>query len=176
MYLVDITQVDQLKKIEKYLNQLERSNYNIMMSINSLTIQCVESRFTAEYIANAFWNQRIAQVKTITLVPYLKNTVMFQMAYVVIENWCDSEVAYNFIKRLQKAEGEVRFVHQTDEWWPIQLRSPNTTQFPSSFFFPRDVVFWNEVDKDILKNGSAELFAGNLQNVTLRAHQKRFMA
>jgi hypothetical protein len=143
-------------------------------------IPCVESRFTAEYIANAFWNQRIAQVKTITLIPYLKNTVMFQMAYVVIENWCDSEVAYNFIKRLQKAEGEgegeVRLIHRTDEWWPIQLSSYliNTTRFPSSFFFfPRDSAYWKEVG---LMNGSEDLFAGNIQNVTLRAHQKRFMA
>ena len=153
----------------------------------SLMIPCVESRFTAEYIANAFWNQHIAQVKTITLIPYLKNTVTFQLAYVVIENWCDSEVAYNFIKRLQKVEGEgegegeVRMIHRTDEWWPIQLSSynynteKNTTSFPSSFFFlfPRDSVYWKDVG---LMKGSEDLFSDNIQNVTLRPHQKRFMA
>lgn len=152
-----------------------------MMSLNSLMIPCVESRFTAEYIANAFWNQHIAQVKTITLIPYLKNTVTFQLAYVVIENWCDSEVAYNFIKRLQKTEGEVRMIHKTDEWWPIQLSSynynteKNTISFPSSFFFPRDSTYWNEVDAEILITGSENLFSDNIQNVTLRPHQKRFM-
>ena len=152
----------------------------------SLMIPCVESRFTAEYIANAFWNQHIAQVKTITLIPYLKNTVTFQLAYVVIENWCDSEVAYNFIKRLQKAqgegegEGEVRLIHRTDEWWPIQLSSynynteKNTISFPSSFFFvPIDIAYWKAVG---LMKGSEDLFSDNIQNVTLRPHQKRFMA
>jgi hypothetical protein len=156
-----------------------------MMSLNSLMIPCVESRFTAEYIANAFWNQHIAQVKTITLIPYLKNTVMFQLAYIVIENWCDSEAAYNFIKRLQKAEGEVRMIHQTDEWWPIQLSSynyntdKNTVCFPSSFFFPRDSADWTDVDAEILMKWSEDLFFDNIHNihnVTLRPHQKRFMA
>ena len=155
----------------------------------SLMIPCIESRFTAEYIANAFWNQHIAQVKTITLIPYLKNTVTFQLAYVVIENWCDSEVAYNFIKRLQKVEGEgegegeVRMIHRTDEWWPIQLSSynynteKNTTSFPSSFFFfvPRDSAYWKDVDAKLLMKGSEDLFSDNIQNVTLRPHQKRFM-
>ena len=153
----------------------------------SLMIPCIESRFTAEYIANAFWNQHIAQVKTITLIPYLKNTVTFQLAYVVIENWCDSEVAYNFIKRLQKVEGEgegegeVRMIHRTDEWWPIQLSSynynteKNTTSFPSSFFVPIDSAYWKAVESKLLMKGSEDLFADNIQNVTLRPHQKRFM-
>ena len=44
------------------------------MSIKSLMIANVESQHTAEYIANVFWNQNIAQVNSITLIPYLKET------------------------------------------------------------------------------------------------------
>ena len=37
-----------------------------MSIITSLVISCVEMHYTAEYIANVFWSQGIAQVSSIT--------------------------------------------------------------------------------------------------------------
>ena len=78
----------------------------------------------SEYIANAFWNQNIAQVSSIVLLPYLKNNKLCQMAYIEIASWCDSEVAYNFIRRLKVLEGEARLNHNLNEdWWAVQINT-----------------------------------------------------
>ena len=98
------------------------------MSIKSLMIANVDSQQCAKNIANVFLNQNIAQVSSITLIPYLKETEILQMAYIDIEYWCDSEVAYNFLQRLKVPEGEARLVYATDDWWPVQINTHNNGQ------------------------------------------------
>ena len=94
------------------------------MSINSLMISNAEGVKNSEYIANAFWSQNIAQVSSIVLLPYLKNNKLCQMAYIEISSWCDSEVAYNFIRRLKVLEGEARLNHNLNEdWWAVQINT-----------------------------------------------------
>lgn len=113
------------------------------MSIKSLMIPCVESQYTQEYIANVFWRQYIAKVSSITLIPYIKNSEIYSIAYIAIDEWCDSEAAYNFIKRLNNPNMESRLVHHEDNWWPIQLNTHNngniavgcyTLAFDSTYF------------------------------------------
>ena len=94
------------------------------MSITSLMISNAEGVNNSEYIANAFWSQNIAQVSSIVLLPYLKNNKLCQMAYIEIASWCDSEVAYNFIRRLKVLEGEARLNHNLNEdWWAVQINT-----------------------------------------------------
>ena len=95
------------------------------MSINNLMILCVEGEYSQEYIANVFWNRNIAQVSDITLIPYLKNNDVYNIAYVTISSWCDSEVAYNFIQRLKQPSKETRLVHYDDLWWSVQINTHN---------------------------------------------------
>ena len=79
---------------------------------------------SSEYIANTFWSQNIAQVRSIVLLPYLKNNKLCQMAYIEISSWCDSEVAYNFIRRLKVMEGEAIIRHNLNEdWWAVQINT-----------------------------------------------------
>lgn len=113
------------------------------MSIKSVMISCVESQYTQEYIANVFWRQHIARVSSITLMPYLKNGEIYSFAYIAIDEWCDSEAAYNFIQRLKDSSREVRIVHQDDDWWTVQINTHNngeicvgsfTLAFPSSYY------------------------------------------
>ena len=94
------------------------------MSITSLMISNADGVNNSEYIANAFWSQNIAQVSSIVLLPYLKNNKLCQMAYIEIASWCDSEVAYNFIRRLKVLEGEARLNHNLNEdWWAVQINT-----------------------------------------------------
>ena len=94
------------------------------MSITSIMISNAEGVNNSEYIANAFWSQNIAQVSSIVLLPYLKNNKLCQMAYIEIASWCDSEVAYNFIRRLKVLEGEARLNHNLNEdWWAVQINT-----------------------------------------------------
>lgn len=114
-----------------------------MSTIMNLMIPCIEAEYTAEYIANVFWNQNIAQVSRITLIPYLEDTNIYQIAYIDIANWCDSEIAYNFLQRLINPTKEVRLVHKSDDWWPVKMNTHNSgnlnmytysTNFNSSYF------------------------------------------
>lgn len=95
------------------------------MSIHNLMIQYVEGQYNHEYIANVFWVQNLAKVHSITLVPYLKNSEIYNIAYITIEQWCDSEAAYNFIQRLKKPEKEARIVYHEDYWWLVELNTHN---------------------------------------------------
>lgn len=78
----------------------------------SLIVSGIEEQYNVAYIANAFWNLNIAKVSSITLT---SNGV----AYVEIRSWCDSENAYNFIKRLNNVKKETRLVHYQDDWWVV---------------------------------------------------------
>jgi len=120
-------------------------------------INCVESQYTQEYIANVFWRQHIAKVGSITLIPYLKNGEICSIAYIAIDEWCDSEAAYNFIQRLKDSSREVRIVHQDDDWWPVQINTHNngaicvgayTLAFPSSYFVRDEQYEQDEQDED----------------------------
>lgn len=113
------------------------------MSVKNLIINSIEGQYTAEYIANAFWNQRIAKVRKITLVPYIKKREIFSIAYIMVDEWCDSEMAYNFIQRLKNESKEARIVHHEEEWWAVELNThndgdifvgPYTISFQSSYF------------------------------------------
>ncbi len=117
------------------------------MSVKSVMINCVDSQYTQEYIANVFWRQHIAKVSSITLIPYLKNSGIYNIAYIAIDEWCDSEAAYNFIQRLKDPSKEARLVHHDDDWWTVEINTHNngdicvgayTTAFMSNYFTKDD--------------------------------------
>jgi hypothetical protein len=96
------------------------------MSIKTITIPSVELKYTPEYIADIFWRQKIAQVKKITMIPYLRNNDVYNIVYIYIETWCDSESAYNFIQRLKDSTKEARLVHNSDDWWHVEINTHNS--------------------------------------------------
>ena len=108
------------------------------MSIKRIMIFRIQPQYTAEYIANVFWKHRIAQVKSITLFPYLQGSNVYQRAYITIDNWSDSEVAYNFIQRLKQKSKPTRIVYKDDLWWPVKINTNiagwRRTVFPESYF------------------------------------------
>jgi hypothetical protein len=87
------------------------------MSITRVVIPSVESRYTTGYIANVFRKLNIAEVRNITLTT---NSYQSNIAYVDIEEWADTEVAYNIIRRLKENKKEVRVVHKGDDWWVLR--------------------------------------------------------
>lgn len=111
-------------------------------------ISNIESQYTAEYIANIFWNQNIAKVSNITLIPYLKDSEIYSVAYIAVNQWCESEAAYNFIQRLKNPDKEARIVHHEDNWWTVELNTHNNgnlevgayTEWFSSNYFTKKYV------------------------------------
>ena len=159
-----------------------------MSTITSLVIPCVEMQYTAEYIVNVFWNQGIAQVSNVTLIPYPTNTEYLQMAYIYIDSWCDTEVAYNFLQRLKDTNKETRLVHSSEDWWPVEANTTNlfmlnySTSFPPDYY-EKEIVEpksdLKELQDLILADMDAEeaMYANaynNSQYVTLRPYQLAF--
>jgi len=120
------------------------------MLVKSVMINCLESQsqYSQEYIANVFWRQQIAKVSAITLIPYFKNYKVYYIAYITIDQWCDNEAAYNFIKRLLVPSNEARIIHCGDNWWPVQINTHNNgeiyfstyTMIFNSNYFVKNVV------------------------------------
>lgn len=108
------------------------------MSIDSIMILFIEPQYTAEYIANVFWRQLIAQVGIITLLTYVKNNHIYSMAYITIDEWHDTENAYNFIQRLKNPNLETRIVHSEDNWWPVYISNYIN---PREFIGPEKTIF-----------------------------------
>jgi hypothetical protein len=143
------------------------------MSNKSLIIHSIEAEYTSEYIANILWRHNIAQVKHITLIPQLTGSTVLQTAYVEIEMWCDSEIAYNFIHRLNSGTKEARLVHSIDNWWKVEINPNKTVQlylYAQTQHFPRS-YFHKECNMDAIIEDTIK----KSQHVTLRPHQKSFM-
>jgi hypothetical protein len=90
--------------------------------ISSIIISGITEGYTSEYIANVLWKQGLAQVNRINMVPYLDhetNTICFT-AYADIQEWADTETAFNFIKRLDKTF-VARIVHNDDDSWHVRI-------------------------------------------------------
>ena len=69
-----------------------------MSVIKSLYIEFIELYVDANYIMNLFY---ICDIATISRITMHQDKSAYKRAYVEIYEWHDSEVAYNFIKRLK---------------------------------------------------------------------------
>ena len=104
--------------------------------IQSLFIQFVELYVDAQFIMDLFYTSDIATIRSITFQsgenePYKK-------AYIDIHEWHDTEIAYNFIKRLQNSNVETKIVHTDDDWWVVKI---NKTR--EEFYLDPDYTTFN---------------------------------
>jgi hypothetical protein len=92
-------------------------------TIKSLCIDCMDSFYTADYIMNQFYNNHIASINRVTLLPIRMTSGISNKAYIDIAYWHESETAYNFIKSLKNPHLENRFLHNSVEglWWKVVI-------------------------------------------------------
>ena len=129
------------------------------METTNLMIVGVQKQFTAKFIAQLFWNQHIAMVRTVTLIPYLDdNSEIYNIAYITLIDYCDSEIAYNFIRKL-KTKNLAKIVYQDDDTWNVTLNTHNNGQL----VLDRFTTIFSKHSYDTID-----------ANVTLRPHQQHF--
>ena len=91
-----------------------------MTAINSIYISCIEPEYNADFIANVFERNGIAQVSMVYIEPeIIKNNCGYNRAYIAIHSWHETEAAYNFIERLRNPSREARMVYKDDNWWTV---------------------------------------------------------
>lgn len=121
-------------------------------------IPFVESQYTQEYIANVFWRQDIAKVSNITLIPYIKNSEIYNIAYINIDEWCSTEAAYNFINRVKNPEREARIVHCADNWWVIEINTHNNGDLiVGDYTVSFNAAYWVKKEVSIVSCSDAEM-------------------
>lgn len=89
--------------------------------IKSLFIPFVDISYDAEYIMDVLYCNDIAIVNKVTLSSVVKNSCVFNRAYIDIAEWLPSETAYNFIQRLKDPSREARIIHCDDNWWSFEV-------------------------------------------------------
>lgn len=96
-----------------------------MNAITSIYIPRIENVFNAEFIADVFDRNGIAQVSRVYIEPYksiMQNGLNgYNRAYIAVKSWHDTEAAYNFIERLRNPNREARIVYSDDNWWPVDI-------------------------------------------------------
>ena len=103
--------------------------------MNYLVIPCVEFPNTVNfneqhhYVAQTFLKQNIAKISDVTLIPYWRNEEVVYVGFITVQEWMDTENAYNFIKKLGNSGKEARIVYDVDYWWVIQLNTVNEGNF-----------------------------------------------
>ena len=169
------------------------------MAINSIMICDINPEYTAEYIANILETREIARVKSVTLIPDIKNDDICNIAYIDINSYCDTEAAYKFINNI-KYGGCYILYHDFDEnAWIIQKNTHNsgdldigtfTTKFYDNQYqeeVPSEELPFEELpihmdyyslDQEEINNCENELrlqeAVNNSYYVTVRPHQQYF--
>lgn len=118
-----------------------------MTTIFKLMITSVGTQYNHTYVANAFWTTHIARVKSITMIPYMDRSLLKNIVYITIDQWCDSEAAYIFIRKL-KANSAVILNHTFNDEWLVQVNTHNngnlyvgsfTIDFDDDYFTKRPI-------------------------------------
>lgn len=108
----------------------------------SIMIQCLDTKYTAEYIANVLWEKDIAKVGFITLIPQIINYQILNTAYINIASYAETETAYEFVVRIKNEKIEVMHDYNEVSWFVEKNThnsgdicvGPYTTKFCDSFF------------------------------------------
>ena len=112
------------------------------MPVLTLMINRVPTTIRASLIAREFWQQDVAKVSSITMIPYMFDVDIFYTAYIKIDTWMDSEKAYDFIRDLQNNDARIKL---SVSLYRVQTNTHNngnllldnyTTQFADSFYEP----------------------------------------
>jgi len=130
-----------------------------MPAIKSLLITLVEDKHSAQYIADIFNIKELAKVSRILLLPYsviMKvENMRGSMAFIDIEEWYDTEAAWDLIRDLNDSDISVKTVHYSYETsWSV-ARNPNLL-IPNRQCYQSYVTNFENNDRSNLDYGSLE--------------------
>ena len=128
-----------------------------MTPITSILISNIRSAQISD-IAHLLWNKGIAQVRKITVQPYLDEDKVRQYAYVLINQWRDTEVAYDFIQQLKNKTKQTKLAYEQDETWVVQINTHNDGDIdlcPYTMEF-HDIVFVPKYEEEAIEEEAIE--------------------
>lgn len=134
-------------------------------------ISNIKPEYTPMYIANILKAREIAQVTSITLIPEIKNGEIFNIAYIDIDTYCDTEAAYDFIDNI-KSGLFVLYHDIQDKPWVFQKNTHNSGglyvgTYTTNFYYHENENQIYDIDTEL----RIQYAVNNSHNVTLRPHQ-----
>lgn len=105
-----------------------------MFSIKSVLIPRIEKKINAEFIADVFSRNGIAEVSKVYIEKAnTKPKTKYNCAYIAIKSWHETKTAENFIQRLLNPNRETRIVYNADDnWWVVKINK-NMSKLEATF-------------------------------------------
>jgi hypothetical protein len=109
------------------------------MNFKNIMIHQVKTHYTAQHIAFTLLTKEICHLSSITLIPQIADGEIFNIAYIDVGTYCDTEAAYDFIHSIKHGVFILPHDNDNDNPWTFQLNIHNsgglcvgdfTTQFP----------------------------------------------
>jgi hypothetical protein len=97
------------------------------MAPKNLMIRFLDTKYDAEYIVKIFWEKEIAMLNSVTLVPQITNQDITNVAYITIDEYCETETAYEFICRIK--EDCYIILDDIDNYWILEKNVHNNGDF-----------------------------------------------
>jgi hypothetical protein len=80
---------------------------------------------------------QICRVKKMCVFPDFKRNQMCFTAFIEVAEWCDREVAYNLIRKIQDPRKEARIVYADDNWWVVEETKEEDLKFTQNAEFAK---------------------------------------
>lgn len=144
------------------MEQQKRKYDRIRRQIKTLYIYHVDLIYDVDYIMSTIYDQQLAKVKKVTLVPYKSNIdgQMYYEAYVDIMEWYDTEYVDGFLDLLNcklDPNYDVYLYHYNDEWWPVKPVYVRPTNIIENISKTYDTSYYNQVDIENKINDEIEV-------------------
>jgi hypothetical protein len=97
-------------------------------------ISQVKTHYTAQHIAFTLLNKEIFYVSSITLIPQIYNGEIYNIAYIDIHSYCDTEAAYEFIQNIKYGLFLLEHDNDLDNVWVFQNNIHNSGQLSVGSF------------------------------------------
>ena len=95
------------------------------MAFKSIMIPFVKTIYTPHHIAFTLLTKEICHVSSITLIPQINDGEIYNIAYIDVDYYCDTEAAYEFIHSIKNASYTLYHDNDNDNPWTFQLNTHN---------------------------------------------------
>ena len=148
------------------------------MAFKSIMITEVKAHYTAEHIAFILLTKEICRVSSITLIPQIYNEEIYNIAYIDIYSYCDTEAAYEFIHHIKYGVFILHHDNDPDNVWTLQNNTHNSGglkvgTYTTKFYYDKNDNFVTP-QYPTFQDFKIEYALNNCQNVTLRQHQHSY--
>ena len=127
--------------------------------------------YTHQGIQELFYKNNIADVNEVTILPEFVEGQLINRAYVQVEEWHDSEAAFNFIKEMQSKRGAIISDEDNDNYCIVKknIKQKNNQQKTTTTNQSKYTKYFQSITKQNLDAQILE-YEAELEQVLQQMH------